>query len=180
MARPVRNTHEARAAGLAMLGLVVALLACAGCSKSNEWTRARPPTYPASGVVTYRGKPVAKGRVLFLTNPTYEKWKFGELTAFAETDAEGRFTLLTFRPKDGAVAGHHTVLIEKVSWKKPNGKPVTPADLEESEDGSRKTINPGSLVEVHHLPERYRLRDTTPFTVEVKERGRNEFRFDLE
>lgn len=176
----VPRVNGVAGAGRAILCLVVAMLVATGCSRSNEWTQTRPPTYAVSGVVTYRGEPVLDGLVVFLTNPSHEKWTYGEVSAFGVTDAQGRFRLRTFRPGDGAVAGRHTVLIQKVSLKQRNGKPVTQADLEGSEDGSRKAIDPASLVEAHHLPERYRLRDQTPFSAEVMAGGSNEFRFALD
>lgn len=180
VAERVYRTNGATAAGRVALAAAVVILGAGGCSRPNKWTQARPPTHAVSGVVTYRGQPVSGGLVVFLTNPNYDKWTFGELSAFAETDAQGRFALRTFRPGDGAVAGRHTLLIQKVSLKLPNGRPPTEADLQGSGDGSRPAIDPGRLVEFHHLPERYRLRDKTPFTVDVTERGPNEFRFDLE
>lgn len=180
MAERVQGGIASRVACQTAVALIATLLAAAGCSRSNAWTKVRPPTHAAGGVVTYRGEPVANGLVIFFTNPAHDKWKYGELAAFGETDSQGTFRLRTFHPSDGAVAGRHTVLIQKVSLKLPNGKPATQADLQAPEDDSRPALDPGSLVEVHHLPELYRLRDKTPFVAEVTERGPNEFRFDLE
>jgi hypothetical protein len=176
----VQEGTTARLAGRAAVALVTAALAAAGCSRSNEWTKARPPTHVAGGVVTYRGEPVANGLVVFLTNPAYEKWTYGEVAAFGETDSQGHFKLRTFRPGDGAVAGRHKVLVQKVTLKLPNGKPVQPGDLVAPEDGTRPAVDPASLVEFHHLPERYRARDQTPLTAKVTERGPNEFRFEID
>lgn len=172
--------NGARLAGRATVALAVAVFAAAGCSRPSEWQSIRPPTHAAGGVVTYRGQPVVDGLVVFLTNPSYEKWPYGEVSAFGVTDAEGRFRLRTFQPGDGAVAGRHTVLVQKTSLTTPDGKPVTSADLEPSADGTRSGIDPGRLVEVHHLPERYRLRDKTPFAADVRDGGPNEFRFELD
>lgn len=174
------GTNGAKLARRATIALVAVAFAAGGCSRPSEWKSMRPPTHAAGGVVTYRGQPVVDGLVVFLTNPSYEKWKYGEVAAIGVTDADGRFRLRTFQPGDGAVAGRHTVLVQKTTQATPDGKPVTAADLEPSADGTRAGIDPGRLVEVHHLPERYRLRDQTPFTADVEARGPNDFRFALD
>jgi len=83
---------------------IVALFAIAGCGDG------RPGTVPVSGTVTYQGKPVAEAQVVFMAE--------GARPASAVTDAEGRFTLSTFAPDDGAVAGEHRVTVSR--WEKAN------------------------------------------------------------
>jgi len=55
-----------------------------------------------TGVVNHHGKPVQGALVAF----------HGEYTAAAYTDEEGKFTLTTFEPGDGALAGDYVVAIE--------------------------------------------------------------------
>ena len=81
--------------GSAALLAGVCLLALPGCGDG------RPKTIQVTGTVTYRGKPVQGAHVTFTPQ--------GNRSASGETDAEGRFTLLSFAPGDGAVAGEHVV-----------------------------------------------------------------------
>jgi hypothetical protein len=76
------------------------LLAAAGCGSSDP---GRQPTVPAGGMLIYDGKPVAKGTVLFQP----EK---GGRSASGEIE-NGKFTLTTYDPGDGAIVGRHKVAI---------------------------------------------------------------------
>lgn len=75
-----------------------------GCSRHPG----RPETYPVTGKVTYKEQPVAGASVAFLAPgaPTF---------AVGKTDDAGNFTLTTFEPDDGAVAGNHVVTVKKHS-----------------------------------------------------------------
>ena len=79
---------------LASLGLLFVL----GCSSSDDGVAGRPKTYPVDGLVLYNGNPVEGATVVF-NSPTENRGAAGL------TDAQGRFTLKTFKPGDGAVAG---------------------------------------------------------------------------
>lgn len=69
---------------------------------------------PVSGVVTIDGKPYPGGKVVF--SPTAKE---GETVAgqssFGRPGADGRFTLSTFAPGDGALIGTHTVSLFRES-----------------------------------------------------------------
>ena len=139
-----RNPWHTTAA-LGLLVIIATLLA--GCDDG------RPERAPVSGIVTYQGKPVEGARVTFYCP--------GARPASASTDADGRFTLWTYDPADGAVAGTHAVTVVKT-------KPVEGVDL----------TDPGRMVD-HLLPMRYNNPDTSPLTAEVTFDGENDFRFDL-
>jgi hypothetical protein len=84
----------------------VALLAAGGCDRGPE----QVPVYPVSGQVIYDGKPAAKVQVyLFPTSapmvPTIPSNPHGV------TGPDGRFTLSTFGPGDGAPEGGYQVLL---------------------------------------------------------------------
>ena len=66
-----------------------------------------PATVPVKGIVMYKGNPVPKLSIGF----TPDKGKL----AFGTTDAEGRFTLTTNKPGDGAMVGTYKVTISFVS-----------------------------------------------------------------
>jgi hypothetical protein len=74
------------------------IVACAlGCGPDGE------PTYPVKGKVTYKGKPLTSGTVMFapLTGPP----------AIGLINEQGNYELGTYRDRDGAVPGPHKVAI---------------------------------------------------------------------
>lgn len=80
------------------LCLLAACLAIAGCAKPG-----RAPTAKASGTLSAGGAPLTGVNVTF--TPAAGR------SASATTDAEGRFSLSTFAPGDGAVPGKHRVTL---------------------------------------------------------------------
>jgi hypothetical protein len=78
--------------------LVVALGAVAGCSHGGR------AVAPVSGVVTYAGKPVPTGTVVFMPLESGPP-------AYGNIGPDGHFTLSTYSPGDGAVVGKHAVMI---------------------------------------------------------------------
>jgi hypothetical protein len=72
----------------------------AGCGRSD-----RPPLGRVSGVIKYNDKPLAKAAVVFF--PDQE----GIRSAMGVTDDQGRYTLWTYDPGDGAPVGKHKVTV---------------------------------------------------------------------
>jgi hypothetical protein len=84
------------ARGLA--GPAVLVLVCGVCGCGSGPVK-------VSGVVVWdTGEPVANVRVL--ANPTK-----GGADAWADTDAEGKFSLTTFKPRDGAMPGEYKLTV---------------------------------------------------------------------
>lgn len=82
-------------------GCVLLAALASGC-----WLRGpKVVTYPVSGKVSYLGKPVTEGSVVF--NPTTT----GEIPAVGNLDSSGHFVLSTPDVGAGAVAGEHKVLV---------------------------------------------------------------------
>ncbi len=139
---------------LAILIPAAALLAALpGCGSD------RPDTVPVSGKVTYQGKAVNGARVMFMaTGATSAQAP----PATGETDTEGRFSLMTFVPGDGAAVGSYKVLITKREEipdpKQPNSPYKVTRDL---------------------LPPRYGNASQTDLKAEVKAGEENDFPFDL-
>jgi len=158
--------HRARVcramATTATCGVAIFIVAT-GCARhhEDEWSRQWPARVPAAGTVTFRGSPVEGAAVLFVTE---RQGRF--YNAMGQTDAAGRFSLETFRPKDGAVPGQHKVRIQKLTFSEK------PADLP-----LQASFTP---IETSHLPAKYRSPETSGLTVEVSEKGPNEFSFSLE
>lgn len=73
------------------------MMVTSGCSDS------RPERVPVSGVVLIDGKPLTSGYIQF-TPPDSRPAK-------ATLDADGRFSLSTFKPGDGCVLGTHVVTV---------------------------------------------------------------------
>jgi hypothetical protein len=134
---------------LSMLMLIVtgaALLA--GCGNRN------PATYAVTGTITYRGKPVDNAGVMFMPN--------NGRPASAITDAQGRFTLRTFKDSDGAIEGENVVCVSK----------SVPASGDNTKDPMFKRMIP-------LLPERYTTPVTSPLKVTVNAKGPNDFNIEL-
>ena len=144
---------------LPLLGIAVVL---AGCGDSgDQWTEARPETFPAAGTVTFNDQPV-EGATVVLTPVGHENGAVGL------TDAEGHFQLRTFEPKDGAVAGDYKVAIRKVEVMS-SGADEPPAVPDPT---------PAPLKERSLLPERYGNAASSGLTASVKE-GENALTFEL-
>lgn len=156
-----RPPSRSRRFPVVVLFLLLGLLA--GCSRYHEdaWSRQWPKRVPAGGVVTYQGAPVEGALVVFVSERNGRVYD-----AVGSTDAKGRFFLRTFRPRDGAVPGSHRVKIEKVTYS------------ERPDDVPRDALF--TPQETSHLPKKYRSPETSGLTVEVTEKGRNEFVFDLD
>lgn len=110
-------------------GLLVALLPLAGCTGSD-----RPDLVPVSGQVLIDGEPVADASLQFIPS--------GSRPARAKTDAQGNFTLTTFKDGDGCVPGTHQVVVVAVT-------------------------NPSPTEQVLHVPEKYMNIATTDATATV-------------
>jgi hypothetical protein len=100
MMRKKESRHSSRLHGRELAGMCVlaACLATAGCAKP-----VRAPTAKASGTLSAGGAPLAGVNVTF--TPAAGR------SAGGTTDAEGKFSLSTFAPGDGAVPGKHRVTL---------------------------------------------------------------------
>jgi hypothetical protein len=122
------------------------LATAAGCSPKLGLE-----TAPVSGKVTYKGKPLPNGTVMFVP---------GEgPAAYGEIGKDGAYRLSTGNI-DGAVLGNHKVSItalQNVGEALPEQRSPTPSSL---------------------LPAKYLNHENSGLTAEVK-RGKNEVNFDL-
>jgi hypothetical protein len=147
--------------------LILAFLTMAGgCSRyrEDEWSKQWPRRVPAGGIVEFEGKPVEDATVVFVTLSADGK---KEYAALGQTNAEGKFRLTTFRPKDGAIPGKHLVGIEK------NAAVVTKPVKGMSPEDQPKVVK-------NVLPEKYRVYSKSGLEAEVTEKGPNEFVFRLD
>jgi hypothetical protein len=116
----------------------ICLLLCAcGCTPATN----NPTTFPVSGVVTLKGKPLADADVVFVPENQ------GGQAAFGKTDATGTYKLTTFAPGDGAVEGKYKVKVSKLDTSKSGGSGKVFSSSEEElefynpEDGDKVQIS---------------------------------------
>ncbi len=146
---------------------VLGLLMLSGCSDAGP---AGPKTVKATGVVTYKGKPVAEATVSFLGDGKTQ-------AALALTNEEGLFVLTTTKPGDGAVPGKHIVTVTKMvgnlsATPKNN---LSMQDAAKAAEEAAKESKPLSLI-----PQKYSEATTSPLQFNVKEGEKNHFEIKLE
>ena len=122
---------------LAALGLLCVGAGCGG---------APAPTYPVEGTVRLDGAPLRHGVVLF--EAISATGSNGAYTARGRIGPEGRYSLSTFAPGDGAVAGRHRVVVAQ-------------------EPPASDPYEPGSEPPVAAIPAEYTSPRTSPLEVEV-------------
>lgn len=139
----------------AVLGLI------AGCGGGDKG----PPLAKVSGTVTYKGQPLAGATVLFVPA------KKGR-PAQGTTDANGKFTLTTNRPGDGAAVADHTIVVTKLG--PPDG--MTEQQYEEKQ----KSAGAGSLLPPPKsmVPAKFTT-TASPLKVKVKEGTNEDVKVDL-
>lgn len=116
------------------------MLMLCGCARSNQ--------LPVRGEVSYNGKPLETGRVGFY--PQGGRPAYGEIK-------DGKFTLTTYKPGDGALLGIHRVTVASIKLVDPN-----------HEDSASVSL----------IPERYQRPETSGLTADVKP-GNTRFHFEL-
>jgi hypothetical protein len=142
------------------------LLTLTGCGQHH------PETASVAGRITFNGKPVAGGQIMFYPD--------NGRPAMSVIDADGHYSLTTFKSDDGAMLGHHRVTIDarrNVKRKRTPKTTESPNTMEAmlSEEGS--DLHEAPKVE-WLAPERYASPTTSTLTAEVKS-GDNTVDFDL-
>ncbi len=129
-----------------LMGYLVAsvLLAVAGCGG--------PDLAPVSGKITVGGQPVSRGSVTFM--PDQDKGTSGKV-AVGDIQADGSYSLQTFDSDDGALVGHHRVIV-----------------------GGRGLEDAENMAPDPSIPPRYANPTQSGLTAEVKP-GTNTIDFDL-
>ncbi len=129
-----------------LLGCLVAalLFTTSGCGG--------PEIAPVSGKITVGGQPVGRGSVTFM--PDQDKGTSGKV-AVGDIQSDGSYSLRTFDTDDGALVGHHRVII--------SGRGL--------EDAENMAPDP-------NIPPRYANPAQSGLTAEVKS-GSNPINFDL-
>ena len=127
-----------------------------GCTEPDT----NPPTFNVTGTVTYKSKPVENATVVLVAASPDGRGAVGN------TDAEGKFSVATFKEGDGAVAGEYKVKVFKYEMiaEPPNDGDAIMTQEEEEEiyTGVEEVEEGGNL-----LPAKYEDPNKSGFTVTV-------------
>lgn len=114
----LKSKFVSRTCGVLMIG--ACCLISAGCGGSKKpWEK----TYPAKGVVTFEGKPLAGARITLV--PQNAEFP-SSVRPSATTNANGEFELTTFKKQDGAPAGEYKAVVHRY---RVGGTPELPSPL---------------------------------------------------
>lgn len=159
------------------IGALLFVSACVlGCSGEVD---DRPTVFPVTGIVTYKGKPVAGALVTFSSEKSPRP-------ANATTNGDGKYWLTTFNLKDGAVPGEHQVTITKTVSAAAVSDPAmaTGQDLSKGLPANYsigdKTGKPNLPRSGNELPAKYTDPKASGLKATVSATGKNEIPFDLE
>jgi hypothetical protein len=94
----------ARAKSTALLVLLALIIPVLGCGKSG------PKLVKISGVVTFQGKPLARGLINY--TPVDNGTRSGTRTSVGIIDTNGRYSMSTFSTRDGVLPGEYMVSID--------------------------------------------------------------------
>jgi hypothetical protein len=145
---------------LLILTPLLSLLVAPGCSAAK---RTGPKVVPVSGRVLYNGQPLEGAHVTFSNSAN-------NTSGYGTTDADGRFTLTTFAPKDGVVPGRQQISVSKVQRSKQTGPAV---------DRTKAVIVPATAGPRWLIPKHYGSLTTSGLTTEVGEDGAKEIVLEL-
>lgn len=137
------------------------LVTLVGCGKMTDPNR--PKTVKAGGVVLYKGEPVEGATVTLVPADN------GPRGAVGKTDAQGRFTLTSFDPNDGAVPGKYYVGIAKVVLE----------DAAAGQGGPGGEQDPEAKIARDMLPVKYKVPQQSGLTADISASGPNELKFEL-
>lgn len=139
---------------------VISFVNSSGCSYEDEWSAQRPKTHKAKGTLMMDGQPL-EGATIVMHAQAHD------LSSQGVSDANGKFTLSTFKPNDGAVAGAHKVAVTKRTYEEVKTK------FNSAEENSVAKV-PKEL-----LPKRYSSPVTSDIEVSIKEDGNNDLLIEI-
>jgi len=133
-----------------------------------------PKLLPASGTVTYQGKPLEGALVTFLGADN--------VLGSGTTDAAGKYTISTLG-KAGAVPGKNEVAITKTSGggaattgMKAQSTPPSPEEIQKMQSGMKGAMQGNTTKQL--LPAKYANPSASGFTADVQP-GKSTFDFTL-
>jgi hypothetical protein len=152
----VFRTRGLQAAAIALTG--VGVIAVLGCGDDTGIGK----RYPVSGTVTYKGEPLASGRIEFEpADPAKGRPATGEIH-------DGSYRLTTLTPDDGALPGDYKVTI---TAQQVDTSQVVKTIMEKGGGGRQHEIAKAQQGAKNLIPAKYRLADTSGLTAKVEERS---------
>jgi len=147
--------------------MVIGMAGLLGCSDDGLGKR-----YSVSGKVTYKGQPLEKGLISFISSAPDGRSASG-------TIENGNYTLTTQDPGDGAFAGQYIVTIASRN-----------ADFTEAADKAKAKGNTSSYIPQdftaeankkakNAVPDKYSVPTSSPLKAEVKAQSNKDMNFDL-
>jgi hypothetical protein len=133
---------------------LIIVLTLVGCNQSPQLEG----LVSASGTVMFNGTPVEGAAIIFA--PVSEGTNIR--TASATTGTNGRFTLMTLYPADGAFPGTYKVTVEKTDT-------TGNVRMDDTDGRSSRVVDTRMITDL--LPLKYGDVSTTDLTVEIPPRG---------
>jgi hypothetical protein len=130
-----------------------ALVIVTGCSDNTGLAK----RYAVSGTVNYNGKPVEKGTVTFTPTQADGRVASGDI-------ADGRYTLTTAEPGDGALPGSYKVTVSGKEMDTTELKAIAKGGQHHHDGAFAKAVKGAKAL----VPAKYSLADTSGLTAEVK------------
>ena len=144
-------------------GIAIGVAGCGSAPKEG------PETVKVTGTVTLDGEPLAGAYVTF--SP-----KTAGPPAFGETDGQGRFSLQTFEPGDGAIAGKYLITVTKMA----SQRTMEFEDEAAKEEYLRQHGDQASQPKfVNDVPDKYSNRKTSGLTTEISMGTKNHVELEL-
>lgn len=129
------------------------LLAAAGCFlAAGCGGRDGPAVVPVSGRLTMNGEPLGGVRIRFFPDASHTPG----VTAFADTNEDGRFDITTQKPADGIVPGQYLVDVNM------------PSPVAEPPAGTKAWDLSSKQVASSTIPEKYRDVKTSELSFNIK------------
>jgi hypothetical protein len=156
------------------LSLIPTVAACVGCGDDSGL----PRRYPVSGTVTYNGKPLEKGNINFAPDGPGGR-------AAGGTIIDGKYSLTTQEPDDGAVPGKYKVsVVAKATDASKVDLKIKGATTEEAKKAMavvfpQKVAAKAAAAGKSLIPAKYNLPETSGLTYEVKPQSNTGADFDL-
>jgi hypothetical protein len=151
---------------------VVTGLVLAGCGNAGVGPKPKP-VFKISGKITLNGAPVANAMVSF--SPKAEN----QPAATGRTGTDGKYTLTTYDPGDGAAAGDYVVLVTKSTVSSTAGPPAHDPSHPVSGEAMHAARGAQAAEAETALPEKYSRADQSDLKATVKAGTNDELNFDL-
>ncbi len=139
--------------GVWLLLAFFVLAAASGCNKG-------PRSYPVSGTVRWEGQPVPKGKIRFVP-------KAGGRPGGGRIGKDGTYTVTSYKPGDGLLAGEYFVAIESYETTARQQEQTLKSIQDEIEMENKAPVSRARIKETWFVPEEYSDSDTSGLSVTI-------------